>query len=152
MRSVVFVALAMASLVGCGSSDETQNFSLVPVSGTVTLNGKPLVGAEITFSPDPKNEPSTPGTAGSDSSGNYTVMFRDRSGVAAGKYTVMILKTTMTGGSVASGAEIDPYMASLAAEGQASSKDKPNKIEGTFSVEVPGKDNAYNFDIKASPK
>ncbi|MBW3539735.1 MAG: hypothetical protein KY476_05645 [Planctomycetes bacterium] len=37
--------LPMATAIGCGGSEDV----LVPVSGTVTLNGKPLAGAEVHF-------------------------------------------------------------------------------------------------------
>lgn len=45
---VVFV-LALAGFVGCGSSDERH---LVPVSGIVTLDGKPLEGASVNYISD----------------------------------------------------------------------------------------------------
>src|SRR4051812_11343260 len=69
-RSLTYAALASACLVGCGGSD----VSLVPVSGTVTLEGKPLAGAQISFAPESRNAQGTPGTDITGSSGYYKVM------------------------------------------------------------------------------
>ena len=59
-------AAAAGFLVGCGESGP----KLVPVSGTVTLNGKPLEGAAVAFQPDaslqgglPAGEPEPSGDA-----------------------------------------------------------------------------------------
>ena len=45
MRLILLVALL--SLVGCSGSD----FSMVSVSGTVTMDGEPLEGVEVVFAP-----------------------------------------------------------------------------------------------------
>jgi hypothetical protein len=45
MRARLLIGLASVLVLGCGSR------GLAPVSGRVTLNGKPLAGATVTFQP-----------------------------------------------------------------------------------------------------
>lgn len=53
MNRAVCVSLCLLSLcVGCGPQAVIQ-----PVSGTVTLNGKPLPGAVVRFMPKPQADP-----------------------------------------------------------------------------------------------
>src|SRR5688500_7433391 len=79
--------------VGCGSGgDPTSSYKLYPVKGTVTLNGKPVEGAEITFLPEATTTPNTPGGDLSGPMGNYMAMYRGRTGLATGKYKVIIKK------------------------------------------------------------
>lgn len=91
MRSLVlfgFLTLALSPLlVGCGADD-----NMAYVEGTVTVDGEPIEGVEITF------EPQEPGGAPSlgitDSSGHYEAMFTaDRKGAQIGKHTVRISAT-----------------------------------------------------------
>jgi hypothetical protein len=51
MRSLVLVCLAIA-IVGCSSSDKPK---LVSVTGTVTMDSKPLTAGSINFHPDATN-------------------------------------------------------------------------------------------------
>jgi hypothetical protein len=160
-RPALTFALAVATglIAGCGSDDETSSYKLVPVTGTVTLNGKPLEGAAVSFVPDGKNSPSTAGSDVTGPEGNYKLMFRGRSGVAAGKYTVKISKTILpTGAAVHEDVKEDPYMASLAAQSRAgTSKGKqaeaaPTVVEQSFEREVPAAGGVQDFDVKATTK
>src|SRR5260370_38161436 len=47
MRARWLLSCVVAFALGCGS----KSFKYAPVSGTVTMNDKPLVGATVTFSP-----------------------------------------------------------------------------------------------------
>jgi hypothetical protein len=64
-----FFALGVVLVLGCGGS------KLAPVSGTVTLDGKPLAKASVTFQPnDPKQMNPGPGsTALTNENGEYTL-------------------------------------------------------------------------------
>src|SRR4051794_11871782 len=104
---VSILALIPGALAGCGSGDETARIKLVPVSGTVTFNGKPLEGATVTFSPDSSNQDQTPGGDVTGPEGNYKAMFRGRSGLAPGKYHVLVSKTLLPGGRSKSGGDED---------------------------------------------
>jgi hypothetical protein len=64
-----FLAVVALALAGCGRGDQPE---LAQVSGTVTLDGEPLVGAIVLFKPDV-------GRAGSgtiDADGKYEIVYR----------------------------------------------------------------------------
>src|SRR5690242_4673814 len=77
---------ALLLIAGCG--DEDSAISLVPVKGTITLNGQPLGDAQIAFLPDPSNKDQTPGGDVSGPAGTFLARFKSRSGLAPGKYKV----------------------------------------------------------------
>ncbi len=79
------VIICCASLPGCGESGP----ELGGVSGTVTLDGRPISGAVLTFRPKFAN--STPAYGGTDEKGHYKLMFTDtKSGAMIGEYDVDI--------------------------------------------------------------
>jgi hypothetical protein len=90
-RSCLVLAALVLLLGGCESGPKA-----VPVSGNVTLDGKPLPGATVQFvpvaAPDGKAPPpSAIGTT--DQTGRYSLVFNtngNTTGAAAGKYRVMI--------------------------------------------------------------
>src|SRR5262245_57887068 len=117
-RSVLvrgFAVLATASLVavspGCG-----DGVKLVPVAGTVTLDGKPLEGATLSFVPVPGSTVSTSGTDITGPDGNFQMTFKGRAGLAPGKYTVMVSKTEEV--KLPGGREIHPVFAKAKFEKQ----------------------------------
>ena len=81
----LFCCLTLCILAGCGDSGpETAD-----VYGTVTLDGKPVSGALITFRPEA--EEGTPSYGGTDEQGKYSLMFtRDKEGAMLGKHQVDI--------------------------------------------------------------
>ena len=87
-----FAVLGLASLliaVGCGRSDRPD---LGTVQGTVTLDGKPLAGALVVFTP------SGPGRSASDltdAAGRYELTYlRDIAGATLGPHVVVITTAT----------------------------------------------------------
>ncbi|HLJ93880.1 MAG TPA: hypothetical protein VKU02_11895 [Gemmataceae bacterium] len=89
MRSLgIFLLLLL--LVGCGGGP----YQVAPVSGRVTLNGKPLSSASVTFQPigEGKMNPGPGSGAFTDSDGRYTLKLTgtETSGAVVGKHTVMI--------------------------------------------------------------
>ena len=86
--------------VGVGSFDDKGQFDHIAVygleakqakvgkvQGTVTLQGKPLAGATITFTP----EKGRPATGVTDEEGNYLLStFKANDGAALGRYPVSI--------------------------------------------------------------
>jgi hypothetical protein len=138
---------AMATmLAGCGSSGS----GLVPVSGTVTLEGKPLAGAQVSFAPAAGNKQGTPGTDITGGSGYYKVMHQGRAGLAPGKYRVVVRKLDANPNDSTGG---DPYMASLAARARSAPGVDPagDVIEGHFEREVPDSGGTLDFDLKTPP-
>jgi hypothetical protein len=69
---------------GCGVGGP----AVAPVSGRVTLDGRPLVNADVTFQPDGELRASGGRT---DADGRYRLMFkRGQEGALAGEHTVRI--------------------------------------------------------------
>lgn len=163
MRTPKFaVAVLVATLAaGCGNGDETDYYTLTPVTGTVTLDGEPLDGAKVIFTPN-GNVPDTPGSDITGKQGNYKIMYRGRSGVAKGKYSVQVSKTL---GETAiddfDGSDSGEFSAERAkaammraAEQTAASvrpgakKTKPIVVMQTFDREVGDKATVLDFDLK----
>jgi hypothetical protein len=156
--SLPIVALISGGLVGCGPGDETKQYRLVPVSGTVTINGKPAEGVEVSFTPSGTDSPSTPGLDTTGPEGNYKMMYRNRSGLSPGKYTVLVTQTLFPGGAIKS-SEDDPNMARAAARARALSRstskgpedDVAKQIQGRFDKEVSKSGDVIDLDVKGSP-
>lgn len=154
------LASAVLCCAGCGlGGDETSGYKLYPVKGTITLNSQPVEGAEVTFLPESGNAPNTPGGDLSGPMGNYMAMYRGRTGLAVGKYKVVVKKLVVPKNTAALPDEIkaDLEMATLAggqAPGQArgAAKAAPKLIEGTYDCEVTtsATDNQFDFDLKAT--
>ncbi len=71
MSSRICVLLALVILCGCGKS-----YRVASVSGKVTLDGKPLAKATVTFAPMGTKENQSPGPTshgGTDSDGRYSL-------------------------------------------------------------------------------
>jgi hypothetical protein len=91
MRRFVILPLALLLIVGCSS----EPYKIAPVSGRVTLNGKPLAKASVTFSPvaSKGNDEPGPGSAGrTDADGRYTlkIVGKETKGAVIGKHKVRI--------------------------------------------------------------
>lgn len=86
MRYFMIVALCVAGLTGCGGDSGPAHY---PVSGTITINGEPADGLQVTFAPigDVGAE-----AAGNVSNGTYTMFsgVKGTPGVQAGKYKVLL--------------------------------------------------------------
>lgn len=63
------------------------------VSGLVTLDGKPLAGAAVTYIPEGPGQPSV---ATADESGRYTLETINTAGVKPGTYKVVVTKIAFT--------------------------------------------------------
>jgi len=151
-RLKTIAALALAGLAGCGSEDDAV--TLVPVSGTVTLNGKPMAEATITFMPDASNKATTPGADATGPEGNYKLMYKNRSGVAPGKYKVVITPAAPKPAEVSGAFVNDPYMAKLAVDSARSNggaKKEALNVKGEFEAEVSAKGDVLDFDVKGKP-
>jgi hypothetical protein len=89
LRSVSIGGALVVLLGGCGSEGK-----LAPVSGTVTLNGKPTAGIAVTLQPMATEENNTPGPSAfgvTDSNGRYTTTIvgpEKRAGATVGKNQV----------------------------------------------------------------
>jgi hypothetical protein len=83
----VVAALLIASLsAGCGEAGP----KLLPASGTVTYQGKPLEGALVSF----LGEGNVLGSGTTDAAGKYTISTLGRPGAVPGKNQVAVTKQT----------------------------------------------------------
>ncbi|MDR1141235.1 MAG: carboxypeptidase-like regulatory domain-containing protein [Planctomycetaceae bacterium] len=143
--AVIFCFVAVV-LTGCSKSNIIDTES---VMGTVTLNGQPLEGASVSFSPKVSGQ-GTPASAVTDAQGKYvlqTPLGAAQAGTSQGEYIVLIRKYTPK------------------ATGQKLKNDNDKEMEITQPVNIlpeiysdptktplaasvkPGK-NTYDFDIK----
>jgi len=91
---------AAISFSGCiqGSTPKSDLPKLKPVSGKITMDGKPLPGVIVTFLP--KDEKGSMSIGESDESGAYKLSFVGMPGAASGDYQVMLSYKTASDGSV----------------------------------------------------
>jgi hypothetical protein len=138
MTLVRFLFLASTALAtaGCGHSA-----SMAPVSGVVTLDGKPLANAHVAFQPVATSGAATPGTGSygiTDANGKYELKTfdTDRKGAVIGSHRVEInLKVAADDGPQIRRPKMLPPKYNL-------------QSELKFKVE-PGGSNAANFDLKS---
>lgn len=85
-----YVCTAVLLLAGCGQTE----FKVVPVSGTVKLDGQPLTNGVVAFQPLGSKSQENPGpgsTAYTDASGRFTLATPDDGpGAVVGKHRVQI--------------------------------------------------------------
>jgi len=86
---------ATALMAGC--AEGTKHPPTHPVKGSITLDGKPLAGALVSFIPASGQQPAN-GTT--DASGGYTLTsFTRGDGIMVGDYRVVVTKFPPTAGS-----------------------------------------------------
>jgi hypothetical protein len=155
----IAVLLALAAFSGWGCTDEEAAIKLVKVTGTVTRNGKPLSDAQVSFIPDGGNKSSTPGLDATGSEGNYMVTFKGRTGVAAGKYKVIITAPVELPPGLANDPALakQPYMAQVARESKTATKKKSAEVKreaakSEFDREVEDQASGVvlDFDVKST--
>jgi hypothetical protein len=103
MRSLELIVVGFLTLVfsGC-AGDGYAEMGLVEVSGTVTLDGRPLAGAKVNFEGEDKRQ----ALGVTDSAGKYELMYDSRTpGATPGSKTVRIttVDTDIEGDGVAEG-------------------------------------------------
>jgi len=100
LRSMFLVPGLISAVfaAGCGGSAE----SLVPVSGTLLVDGKPMDGVDVTFVPEGAKN-GRGGFGKTDEAGEFTVtdIAQNLPGLAAGKYVVAYSRRRLPDGSAA---------------------------------------------------
>ena len=92
-RNTLASALLLATLAGCSRHNRPP---LGEVTGTVTLDGRPLAAAAVHFTPDGPGRTSLGST---DSAGGYRLRYlRDIEGANLGRHTVRIMTATEENG------------------------------------------------------
>ncbi len=97
IRSITSVAVFCVSsivLVGCGGDDGSYQGATGTVSGVVKLDGKPLTEtATVTF----LSKEGFAASGQTDSSGNFTLKYKQNSNIPVGKYAVSVIPAAGTG-------------------------------------------------------
>lgn len=85
-------------LCGCGDDGPDYSADVVPVSGTITMRGEPVAGAQVHFAPtDDKGKPANGMT---DDAGKYTLKTpKGGEGAVPGEYNVSVSKFLKPDGS-----------------------------------------------------
>lgn len=152
-RLAGWAAVALTVFAGCGNADKAAKFDLTPVSGTVTLDGKPLADADLGFSYQDVSPAGFFGSAArTDSQGRYELRTGEKVGTLTGHHRVVVSRVVAR-----SGATIKPEegldLAQLSAAGEVT-QTIPVKYTDAATTDLlatveKGKADGYNFDLKS---
>lgn len=150
IRLSAAIAVGAALIIGSGCGGGPK---LVPVSGTITLNGKALEDADVSFIPFPENaDPKTPGSDRTGPEGNYKAKYNGRFGLAPGKYKVLVSKTATAASNLNLPKEImiDREQQELAGVRKQELPKKYTEVSETTEIcDVPEEGTVFDMDIKA---
>jgi hypothetical protein len=136
--SVYIAVVAMSVCSGCGDG---SRFEIAPVSGAVTLNGKPLTEARIGFEPMATGDSMAAGSgsyATTDEQGNFQLStVHGKTGAVIGRHRVWIRTIKLDANGKMISKEILP-------------REYNDDTTLTFEVPADGTDQA-NFTIAAKP-
>jgi hypothetical protein len=97
-RSTPLALIALFAALGCTGDSGTKSTEIVPAAGTVTVNGEPAQGVQVTLISNNKNEMNAFGI--SDAEGNFSCQQGpDRPGVPPGIYRVICTQLLLPDGS-----------------------------------------------------
>lgn len=146
--SVVIAGLSILfGLTGCGGGERLP--PLLPVEGTVKMNGKPLASAELSFIPDPSNKDVTIGSAFTADDGTYKVRFLSKMGLSAGKYVVTVRKSEVDDISkIPDAMKNDPAQLEMMGVTKPVLNDRYSSPEKSpFRIEVAESGGPYDFEL-----
>ncbi|MFM7590732.1 MAG: carboxypeptidase-like regulatory domain-containing protein, partial [Isosphaeraceae bacterium] len=144
-----FKAFMLVTFIcGCNTADVSEILPAIkPVSGTITLNGKPMEGAVISFLPMAEGGTMTVGQTREE--GKYKLSYLGMLGCAPGQYQVMLSYKTTPDGKVVTleiqSALVMPKEATQAVERMPKEYGPGNK---TLTATVPPEGGEINFDLK----
>lgn len=154
--SLALTALLTTSLfVGCGGTSTPPPAKVYPVSGVITYKGKPVVGADVTFSNQESNRAAFGRT---DDEGRYELTtFSQNDGAVEGKSLVTVAKfvapvTTTPEASVES-EDYEPPGFTKEEPVQKQQSEFPQKYSsaqtsGLFANVQPVDGNTFDFELK----
>ncbi|HEV3144277.1 MAG TPA: hypothetical protein VGZ47_10360 [Gemmataceae bacterium] len=125
------LALLLVVMLFAGCSREP--YRIAPVSGRVTLDGKPLANAAVVFSPlatKDSNDPGPGSGAKTDAAGRFalTIVGKETKGAVVGKHKVRITMIP----------EVDP------------NDDRPQRSKQPLPPRYSGKDTTLEFEVLPS--
>jgi hypothetical protein len=144
--------LALAGVLGCTDpSDERPAFNpgaLVPATGVVTVKGKPLADAVVTFLP----EVGYPGVGETDEDGKFVLKTSSFRGVSSGGYKVAISYFVAADGTPLGMGARDSRVPTQA--GMTAKEVLPSEYSDlgrtTLRAKVPDQGGTFKFDLDAS--
>ena len=140
-RWLCFAFLGLAG-TGCGDDDPYAELGLIPVTGRVTLDGRPLAGAKVSFDGADKRSAIGVTAAG----GRYELMYDSQTpGALPGHKTVRI---TLADANV-EGA--DPSAASQVEGAVAERIPARYNRHSQLTAEVSASQRAFNFELRSAP-
>lgn len=137
MYRAAIVCLGLSLILGCADGGPERG----EVSGRVTVDGKPVPNATVSFFPESAN--GTPSYGATDSDGRYTLMFtRSKSGAMTGKSRVEIVTQKISASEAAEmkaeGQQVDTTYIAI----------PPKYAEpGALTANVEGGRNEINFEL-----
>lgn len=156
-RSIVLTLSCLAAS-GCGQSELPPPEPVFPVSGVITYQGKPVVGADITFF-NPERKRSAFGRTNADGEYQLTT-FTMNDGAVAGKSLLSIVKMpppapATTEAPIESEAYVPP---AVGVPERASKKKKEDQLlpaqyasmdtSGLMAIVTEGQANEFDFELK----
>jgi hypothetical protein len=143
----LLLGITLLALSGCGPKDDPLHRT---VTGTVTLNGKPLSGAMLRFIPVEGTE-GTGGQARTGPDGTYRLLDgRGNPGAAPGNYKVTVSKRLMPNGSDVPPDDNTPPMNSPARESLPAKYSDAGHTE--LQATVPDAGGTIDFSLKTASK
>ncbi len=143
----VLVSCLLMPLGGCGGGGKGDRPKLVPVTGTITCNGKAAAGLGVSFLPQGQTR-GQGGNAITDSSGAYQLKSRGTEpGVPAGEYKVTCQKYVMPDGS-----DFDISKGVSPHESGAKQVLPPiysEEEQTTLKASVPAEGGKFDFEVKS---
>ena len=147
---VVAFLLAVAAVAGCRSGRSTPE-GLSPVSGTITLDGKPVEGAMVSFIPQKVADVMVNPAGVTDAQGKYELMADDVPGALPGEYKVVISRLAMADGKAVQISKDKPPLTLFAAGAKETlPKTYSEAMTTTLKATVPEGGATIDFPLKAS--
>lgn len=150
----VCAGLLLFTFIGCGKKTTELKLDLVPMSGTVTLDGIPVADANVILVYTGTPPESFVGSgAVSDAQGHYEVQTMGKKGTVAGTYQVTVSKQVSANGTALKpeeGIDIEQLrMAGGVKETMPGKYTNPATTDLKVTVEK-GKTDGYNLELKSA--
>lgn len=136
------------SFAGCGPNADPSNLPprLQPVTGTITIDGKPLPGIVVTFVPVEEGGSMTLGET--DKDGRYRLSYVGMPGCAAGEYRVMLsYKTLENGEPISLDTQSSLIISTEAAKAEERLPEKYVSQASTLKAFVPAEGGVIDFQL-----
>lgn len=153
-RGVGKIGLLCVALATAGCSSKSSKPELTPVAGTVTLDGKPLPDADITFFLQGQTVPGYTASMGkTDADGKYQLKFGGDAGAVPGNFKVTVSRIVNENGAALNpdeGMDLPQLeMQGLAKQSLPEKYWDLDKTELNTTVEK-GKSEGYDFPLTGS--